>query len=83
MKLFHFHAFKPTAVNHITCRTRRAIGGVVISGEPVREWPATTVLMRCECGEFKTLELEGVWELSDLTGPKGDRDFLKSAGVKL
>ena len=82
MRLFHFHKWRAVSVNNITCRARHTIGGVPMGHLPTREWPATTILFRCECGDVKTQEIEGHWTLADVTATTSDKDFLKSAGVK-
>jgi len=83
MKLFHFHKFKVVQAGHYDKTTNGYfLGGVFVPFDTLSHRQVTKVLLRCDCGELKTQELEGIWDIDALTAPVTDKEFLKKAGIK-
>lgn len=77
MSWFHKHAWKATGVTPLN--RGNAYKSDVIC-------PITEVLMVCDCGDIKTVCLDGTWTLEQLqpkSGPVADAEFFRKIGVKL
>ena len=75
MKWFHRHHWTVTGVTAI----RRYKVNI-----PDSAWPGTEVLQVCDCGECRTVTLDGSWTLDQLQPTTTlDKDTLKRMGIKL
>jgi len=81
MKFWHQHGWKVTGAQQM-----ESVHSMIVAAHTVRS-PITEVLMVCDCGQLKTITLDGHWTVQQLqpapTKADADREFFRKLGVKL